>query len=183
MSKPSPPARPNATSATIGAPLPPEHVARLSHWLVDRIPHSRALGLSIVEMQWGRAVLALPWAEHLIGNPDTGVLAGGAITSLLDSVCGAAVVSRLTEIVPFATLDMRIDYNRRAEPGLAVLAEAECYRLTADIAFARAVAHQGDRAAPIASASGTFMMSTRASPRVEAAATVATKRRVRDRTP
>lgn len=148
-----------------GAPLSPEMMQRARHWLIDSIPHSIALGLRIVEMQHGRAVIALPWAEHLVGNPDTGVLAGGAITTLLDSVSGSAVASLMTEPVPFATLDLRIDYNRPAEPKLDVIADAECYRLTPNIAFTRAIAHQGDRTMPVAAAAGTFMISTRATPR------------------
>ena len=111
-------------------------------------------------MQRGRAVISLPWAPHLGGNPDTGVLAGGAITALLDSVSGSAVASLMLEIVPFATLDLRIDYNRPAEPTRAVIAEAECYRLSPNIAFTRALAHHGDRSAPVAAATGTFMMTS-----------------------
>ena len=137
----------------------------MRQWLIERIPHSASLDLRVEEMQRGRAVLSLPWAPHLVGNADTGVLAGGAITSLLDSVSGAAVASLMLEIVPFATLDLRIDYNRPAEPGRAVIADAECYRLTPNIAFTRALAHQGDPSVPVAAASGTFMISTRATPR------------------
>jgi uncharacterized protein (TIGR00369 family) len=155
----------NSNSAVFGTPLSPAHLARLRAWLIDGIPHSVALNLSVEDMQRGRAVLSLPWAPHLVGNADTGVLAGGAITGLLDSVCGAAVASLMIEIVPFATLDLRIDYNRPAEPRRTVIAEAECYRITPNIAFTRALAHQGDKAAPIAAASGTFMISTRAAPR------------------
>ncbi len=156
----NPPSPSNA--AVLGAPLSAAHFERLRGWLIGTIPHSTALGIEIVEMQRGRATLSLPWAQHLVGNADTGVLAGGAITALLDSVCGAAVGSRMLHLVPFATLDLRIDYNRPAEPRRTVLAEAECYRLTPNIAFTRALAHHGDRSEPIATAAGTFMISTRA---------------------
>lgn len=154
-----------ANVATFGAPLSAEHLVRMRQWLIEGIPHSLALNLQVEEMQRGRAVMSLPWARHLVGNIETGVLAGGAITALLDAVCGAAVGSLMIEVVPFATLDLRIDYNRPAEPGQTVIAEAECYRLTANIAFTRALAHHGDKTAPVAAASGTFMMSTRATPR------------------
>jgi uncharacterized protein (TIGR00369 family) len=166
-----PPSAPYSTDgqrsnvATFGAPLSAARLERMRAWLIDRIPHSKALGLTVAEMQHGRAVLTLPWAAHLVGNAETGVLAGGAITSLLDAVSGAAVASLMIEIVPFATLDLRIDYIRPAEPNLTVIADAECYRLTPNIAFTRALAHHGDRAAPIASSAGTFMIATRATPR------------------
>ena len=162
---PTPPTpAPRLATHTPGAPLSPEHMALMREWLIDCIPHSMALNLSLVEMTCGRAVIALPWAAHLVGNADTGVLAGGAITALLDSVCGSAVASLMVEVVPFATLDLRIDYNRPAEPRQTVIAQAECYRLTPNIAFTRALAHHGDPAQPVAAASGTFMMSTRALP-------------------
>ena len=164
------PSRPSNV-ATFGEPLSMAHFERLRGWLIDTIPHSTALGIEIVDMQRGRATLSLPWAAHLVGNADTGVLAGGAITALLDSVSGAAVGSRMLHLVPFATLDLRIDYNRPAEPNRTVLAEAECYRLTPNIAFTRALAHHGDRESPIAAAAGTFMISTRATPREAEAVT------------
>ena len=160
--------QPRSNVAPLGAPLPAAHLERMRAWLIDTIPHSTALGLEIASMQCGRVVLSLPWAHHLVGNADTGVLAGGAITSLLDSVSGAAVGTRMLHLVPFATLDLRIDYNRPAEPNRAVLAEAECYRLTPNIAFTRALAHHGDPASPIAAAAGTFMIATRATARTAA---------------
>jgi len=50
---------------------------------------------------------------------------------------------------------------RPATKGEAVIAEAECYRITSNVAFTRAVAHHGDRSDPIAASSGTFMLATK----------------------
>lgn len=158
MSTQPPPAQQETNVAPFGEALSAAQLERLRGWLIDTIPHSTALGLALEDMSRGRAVISLPWARHLVGNPDTGVLAGGAITALLDSVSGAAVASLMREVVPFATLDLRIDYNRPAEPNRKVIAEAECYRLTSNIAFTRAIAHHGDPTSPVAAATGTFMM-------------------------
>ena len=129
---------------------------------VEGVPHNKALGLRVVEMtERGEATFELPYAEQLVGNPDTGVLHGGAITALLDGASGAAVFTALTEWVPIATLDLRIDYLRPAEPGKAVRATATCYKLTRNVAFTRALAYHDDPADAIASASGTFMLSTK----------------------
>jgi acyl-coenzyme A thioesterase PaaI-like protein len=72
-----------------------------------------------------------------------------------------AVATMLKVPKPFATLDLRIDYVRPAMPGQAVIAEAECYRVTHSVAFTRAFAHHGDAKDPIAAAAGTFMLDTK----------------------
>ena len=131
----------------------------------DAIPQNKALGLEVVEVARGRGVLRLPWKQDLVGNPETGVIHGGAITTMLDACCGMAVVTMLKTPQPFATLDLRIDYVRPATKGEAVIAEAECYRITSNVAFTRAFAHHGDRSDPIAAASGTFMLATKGTPR------------------
>jgi uncharacterized protein (TIGR00369 family) len=105
--------------------------------------------------------MQLEWREEFVGNPETGVLAGGPLTALMDSCCGMSVATMLSEPKPFATLDLRIDYVRPATPGKAVIAEAECYRVTHSVAFTRAFAHHGDPKDPIAAAAGTFMLGTK----------------------
>lgn len=130
-------------------------------WFSDTIPHNKALGLKVVAVRKGFASMRLEWREELVGDPDTGVLAGGPLTAMLDSCCGMSVATMLREPKPFATLDLRIDYARPATPGKAVIAEAECYRLTRSVAFTRAFAHHGDAKDPIAAAAGTFMLGTK----------------------
>lgn len=125
------------------------------------VPHNTALGIQYREVGKGEACAELPYDEKLVGNPDTGVLHGGAITALLDAVSGASVFAKLTTPVPIATLDLRIDYLRPAEPHQTVICKATCYKVTKNVAFTRAVAYHADPADPIAQAVGTFMVSTR----------------------
>ena len=125
------------------------------------VPHNKALGMEIVDVQPRLAVFRLPYDEKLVGNPDTGVIHGGAITALLDGASGAAVFATLTDFVPIATLDLRIDYLRPAEAGQDVHARATCYKLTNNVAFTRAVAYHEDPEDPIAHSVGTFMLSTK----------------------
>ena len=134
---------------------PQQRIAFFQQWFSDTIPHSKALGLKIIAVRRGFGSMQLDWREELVGNPETGVLAGGPLTALMDSCCGMSVATMLTEPKPFATLDLRIDYVRPATPGKAVIAEAECYRVT------RAFAHHGDAKDPIAAAAGTFMLGTK----------------------
>lgn len=129
------------------------------------VPHNRALGLEIVEFTADAVLFRLPYDAKLVGNPDTGTLHGGAITALLDGASGAAVFASLVEMVPIATLDLRIDYLRPAEVGKPVLASASCYKMTKHVAFTRAVAYHDDPDNPIAHSVGTFMVSTRGGPK------------------
>src|SRR5689334_4765866 len=137
---------------------------RPSRGFVDAIPHNKALGIKVVSFQRAEAVFELPYDVKLVGNPDTGVLHGGAITALLDACSGASVFAALTEWQPIATLDLRIDYLRAGDVGRAIRAKATCYRLTRNVAFTRAVAYHDDEADPIASSMGTFMLGTKAAP-------------------
>jgi uncharacterized protein (TIGR00369 family) len=140
---------------------PQQRIAFFQEWFSDTIPHSKALGLKIIAVRRGFGSMQLEWREEFVGNPETGVLAGGPLTALMDSCCGMSVATMLKEPAPFATLDLRIDYVRPAEPGRAVIAEAECYRITRSVAFTRAFAHHGDAKDPIAAAAGTFMLGTK----------------------
>ena len=126
------------------------------------IPHNLALGIEAIELERATALLRLPYDLKLVGNPDTGTLHGGAITALLDACSGTAVFTALTVWAPIATLDLRIDYLRAAEPGRDVLGRARCYKVTRNVAFTRAVAYHDSEDDPIATAAGTFMLHTKA---------------------
>jgi acyl-coenzyme A thioesterase PaaI-like protein len=72
------------------------------------------------------------------------------------------VWASLEAYTSIATLDLRIDYMRAAEPGHDVFAHAHCYKLTRSIAFVRAQAYDRDRADPIATAQAAFMLNSSA---------------------
>src|ERR1700759_37000 len=55
----------------------------------------QAMGAQVVAAVPGKSTMRLPYAPHLVGNPDTGVVHGGVITGLLDHACGMAVGSAL----------------------------------------------------------------------------------------
>ncbi len=125
------------------------------------VPHNRALGLRVITVGDARSHFVLPYAEHLIGNPETGVLHGGAISAAMDAACGAAVFQALLKPMVIATLDLRIDYLKPASPGRDVNFHAHCYKVTRSVAFVRGVAFHDDEADPIASGTGSFMLGTR----------------------
>lgn len=131
------------------------------------VPHNRALGLKLTSVSPARASFVLPYAAHLVGNPETGVLHGGAISAAMDAACGTAVFQALSRPMPIATLDLRIDYLKPATAGRDVKIDAHCYKVTRNVAFVRGLAYLDDEGDPIASVAGSFMLGTRSRPRAD----------------
>ena len=123
-----------------------------------RIGHGRALGLEFRDHGSNWAELGLPWREELVGVPETGVLASGAIVSLIDTASGTSVWITLDRFMPIVTVDLRLDYLRPVAKGETIIARCECVKLTRRIAFVRGVAHGGDEDRPIALSAATFML-------------------------
>jgi len=123
----------------------------------EHTPHGKKLGIKFVAVDKGRATMSLPYNTELIGDPETRVLHGGAVTTLLDQACGLAAIAGFDKPSACATLNLSIDYMRAATPGETVIAQAHCYKATKHVAFLRAIAHDGDETNPIATAQATFM--------------------------
>ena len=122
-------------------------------------PQAAALGFQFVSVGDGIGQIKVPWREDLVGDPETGVIASGVITTLLDHCGGLAIRSAQQNFSGTATLDLRIDYMRPAKVGRDVIGKAHCYKLTRSIAFLRAVAFEDDETDPVATAQGAFVLS------------------------
>lgn len=130
---------------------------RIAQQFIEAIPHARALQMQVDEIGRGRAVISMPWAEHLVGDPRSGVVHGGVISALMDTCCGAAVMADDSRPNSTATIDLRIDYMRTAKPGQRITARAEVYHMARSVAFMRAVAlDDDDDSNPVATATGAF---------------------------
>ncbi|MBU6473142.1 MAG: PaaI family thioesterase [Alphaproteobacteria bacterium] len=121
-------------------------------------PFMASIGAEILEMGAGAARARLPYGPKLVGDPDSGVVHGGAVTALLDQMGGAAVMAALDHPIPIVTLDLRIDYMKPATAGVDIMAEARCLKVTHEIAFVRGSAYQTDAADPVAICTATFML-------------------------
>ncbi len=135
--------------------MTPERI-RIARQFIAAIPHARALAMRVESIGPGTAEISMPWDARLVGDPRTGVIAGGAVSALMDTCGGAAVMSHPEAPQGTATLDLRIDYMSPATPGQRIRARAEVYHLTRSVAFVRATATDDDPARPVATATGAF---------------------------
>ena len=131
--------------------------------LAEAVKGSRSVyghisGLRLDRAAPGEAWSSLPYRPVFVGDTATGVLHGGVVTAMLDESCGMAVQLALDGTSAIATLDLRIDYQKPATPGLDIAAHAVCYRVTRSIAFVRATAYQESEDDPVATATACFMV-------------------------
>ena len=136
--------------------LPDDPKAKIARQFIAAIPHSRDLGMVLEEIGGGVAVISMPYDPRFVGDARTGVIHGGAVSALMDTCSGAAVISHDATPGVTATLDLRIDYMRPATPGQRITARATCYHVTRTVAFVRAEAFDDDTERPVASATGAF---------------------------
>ncbi|MGJ7458046.1 PaaI family thioesterase [Halomonas sp. MA07-2] len=120
------------------------------------IPHTRELGLEVLEVIAERTLMRLPWCDELLGDSARGLVHGGVLTMLLDTVCGSAVLRGLPEPEVCPTLDLRVDHFRPALAGLALYAEARVVRVTASVVFTEGTLWQ-EEGKPVARCIGNFV--------------------------
>lgn len=138
-----------------------ERKAQIAKQFIQAIPHATALGMDLTQIGDGKAEICMPYDSKLVGDPKTGVIHGGAVSALMDTCCGAAVMSHPEAPAGTATIDLRIDYMRPATPGQSIRTKAHCYHITRSVAFVRATAFDDDCENPVASATGAFTVEGR----------------------
>lgn len=126
--------------------------------LIRHTPHAHHLGLRVVMIGPCEATLMLPYRPEIVGDSSRGVVFGGVITTLLDHTAGLSVACSMEVSRAVATVDLRVDYLRAAEPGLDLYARTECYKTTRNVAFVRGIAYEGEPGQPFASCLATFML-------------------------
>jgi uncharacterized protein (TIGR00369 family) len=140
-------------------PSPPLPFEDLLHAVgARRSAYGYISGLALDRAGPGEVWTSLPYRPVFVGDTETGVLHGGVVTAMLDETCGMAVQLALDGTRSIATLDLRIDYQKPATPGLDIRAHSVCYRVTRSIAFVRATAYQETEDEPVATATACFMV-------------------------
>lgn len=79
----------------------------------ELVPFNRCLGLSLVDASEGMARVSFDFRPELVGNYTLNILHGGAISTALDMVGGAAVMTTYMEqgqLHGLGTVDMRVDF-------------------------------------------------------------------------
>lgn len=96
-----------------------------------------SLDFELVDVDLGKAVFAGQPGEHAY-NP-LGTVHGGYAATLLDSACGCAVHSRLTEKQAYTTLELKISYHKTITKNTGLLrADGNVLSLGRRAAFADA---------------------------------------------
>jgi uncharacterized protein (TIGR00369 family) len=125
--------------------------------MMSRNGHNALIGVRYHAHGDDWAELRLPYDRKLISDATTGILASGPIFTMMDMATSMSIWLSSGQFRPQATLDLRVDYLRPAEPGKDVIGRGECYRITKSIAFVRGQAHDGDPSRPVAHVAGTYM--------------------------
>lgn len=133
----------------------------LRRGFASSVPHVKELGIELTHADAAGAEGRLPYRPEFLGDAERQLIHTGVITTLIDSVCGVALIAHLGLPTRIATLDLRVDYLRPSRPGRDLLCRAECYRNTEQIAFLRASVWQDDPAQPVAASLAAFMRTAR----------------------
>ena len=73
-----------------------------------QIKQSVALGHSIVYVVHGASLMRVPYSGNIVGDPESSIMHGGVVTTLLHSAGDCAVLSLTPTDHTVATLDLRI---------------------------------------------------------------------------
>lgn len=131
--------------------------ALIQQHFTNAIPHAKDCGMRIVRVDAGGVTMELPYRPEWLGDTERGVWHTGIITTLIDTVSGIAGVAATGRFEVVATIDLRVDFLRPAQPDRPLTCRAECYRLTRSVSFVRSRTWQDDEGEPIAVSTGTFM--------------------------
>lgn len=104
------PSAPMTTRADGFPPLPENRQkqwANFGHW--DQMYFPKLLGIEVQDIRDGYCRMRLPWRFEL--TQPAGVVHGGVVASLIDSVVVPAIGAGYDEAMRFATVDLHVQYQ------------------------------------------------------------------------
>ena len=102
--------------------LAPRFKAAILNWMKTRNPFWALLGMELLEIKKGWAMVRLPIEDKLTNA--IGLVHGGAIFSAADSAVGMALVGLADRDENISTLEMKINYMKPVN-GSEIIAEAK----------------------------------------------------------
>ena len=106
-----------------GSPLPPQSGSdpEAFHAVMRAVfggvvPYVQLLGITVEDYEDRTLLMRLPYDGSLVGDPDSGVLHGGAVTTLIDSACGLGVIAALEKPRPVRSLRRFMSEGRGRSP-------------------------------------------------------------------
>jgi uncharacterized protein (TIGR00369 family) len=131
---------PAATASAISGREPLSWMREMQAGIVPSPPASRFMGFDCTEVEPGRIVFTMR-AQEWMANP-TGVLHGGMVSTLLDTVLTLAVQTQLPKERYCTTIDLHVHMVRPIQPdGELVQAEGLAVHVGTTIATAEGRAH------------------------------------------
>jgi uncharacterized protein (TIGR00369 family) len=124
--------------------------------LVAAIPYCRHLGVS-ARLDGETIVLAMPFGQHLIGNPMIPALHGGVIGSLLETAAIAQVIYDTVPLKLPKPVDITVDYLRTGR-AVTSYASARIAKQGRRVLNVHAQMWQEDESRPIAGLRGHFLL-------------------------
>lgn len=123
-------------------------------------PHNAAMGMRLEIEAAGQIQMHLPPRPAFQPHASMPFFHTSTLVTLLDSATGCCALSALKTMMPLATLDLHVDYLKPSTIEHPVVASAECYKLTENVAFVRASAWQQTPDNIVAHANASFMLGT-----------------------
>jgi acyl-coenzyme A thioesterase PaaI-like protein len=102
--------------------------------------------------------------KEFVDREETGRLHSGFCTLILDSVMGGSVMGSLEKIQPIATVNLTTQHSHRALLDDAILCSARVERIEDQVAVVTGRVTNFEKHELLASAIGSFMIGTRATP-------------------
>lgn len=149
----------------------PEFQTALRRLMEEMIPFCRVLGLRLRSFDPELPELEFAMRDALLGNFSQGMLHGGAISAVLDTVAGYAIFLKMTQENPksdlfaqlqefsrMSTIDLRIDFLQPGKGDLFI-ARARVTRLGKRVANVQMELHN-DAGVCIATGAAAFMLHT-----------------------